>query len=84
LLDAKGDVSAQVLAELIFQSGMSTADNVSDISGRGVGMDAIRQFVEKAGGKIEIRFNQEPKKDSEFLSFISRITLPASCTKKVA
>jgi len=84
LLDAKGDVSAQVLAELIFQSGMSTADNVSDISGRGVGMDAIRQFVEKAGGKIEIRFNQEPKQDSEFLSFISRITLPASCTKKVA
>lgn len=84
LLDAKGDVSAKVLSDLIFQSGMSTADNVSDISGRGVGMDAIRQFVEKAGGKIEIRFNQEPKKDSEFLSFISRITLPSSCTKKVA
>ncbi len=84
LIDANGEVSAQALAELIFQSGMSTAENVSDISGRGVGMDAIRKFVENAGGKVEIRFNQEPKKDSEFLSFISRITLPAACTKKVA
>lgn len=84
LIDAKGDISHQALAELIFQSGMSTADNVTDISGRGVGMDAIRQFVEKAGGKVEIRFKQEPKQDSEFLSFISRITLPASCAKKVA
>lgn len=84
LMDAQGDISPQALAELIFQSGMSTAENVSEISGRGVGMDAIRQFVEKAGGKVEIRFVEEPKQDSEFLSFISRITLPASCTKKVA
>lgn len=84
LIDAKGEISAQALAELIFQSGMSTAENVSDISGRGVGMDAIRKFVEQAGGKVEIRFNEEPKLDSEYLSFISRITLPASCTKKVA
>ena len=84
LLDAKGDIAPHALAELIFHSGMSTSDNVSDISGRGVGMDAIRQFVEKAGGKVEIRFVEEPKQDSEFLSFISRITLPASCTKKVA
>lgn len=84
LIDAKGEISSQALAELIFQSGMSTADNVSDISGRGVGMDAIRKFVENAGGKVEIRFNQEPKQDSEFLSFTSRITLPMACTKKVA
>lgn len=84
LLDENGEISAEDLAELIFQSGMSTADNVTDISGRGVGMDAIRKFVEKAGGKIEIRFNQEPKTDSEFVPFSSRITLPASYTKKVA
>lgn len=84
LIDAKGEISSHDLGELIFQSGMSTADNVSDISGRGVGMDAIRKFVESAGGKVEIRFNQEPVQDSEFLSFTSRITLPVACTKKVA
>lgn len=84
LIAANGEISSQDLAELIFQSGMSTAENVSDISGRGVGMDAIRKFVENAGGKVEIRFNQEPRVDSEFLSFTSRITLPVACTKKVA
>jgi HAMP domain-containing protein/HPt (histidine-containing phosphotransfer) domain-containing protein len=84
LLDAKREVTAQTIAELIFQSGLSTADDVTDISGRGVGMDAIRKFVEKAGGKVEIRFSQEPKKDSDYLSFESRITLPASFAKKVA
>ena len=84
LIDAQGEIASHDLAELIFRSGMSTVDNVSDISGRGVGMDAIRKFVESAGGKVEIRFNQEPAQDSEFLSFTSRITLPVACTKKVA
>ena len=84
MIDTQGEISSHDLAELIFRSGMSTVDNVSDISGRGVGMDAIRKFVESAGGKVEIRFNQEPAQDSEFLSFTSRITLPMACTKKVA
>ena len=83
LLDANSDISAQAMAELIFHSGMTTAETVSDISGRGVGMDAIRQFVEQAGGKVEIRFNQAPQKDSEFLPFITRITLPAAFARKV-
>ena len=83
LLDANSDISAQAMAEMIFHSGMTTAETVSDISGRGVGMDAIRQFVEQAGGKVEIRFNQAPQKDSEFLPFITRITLPAAFARKV-
>ena len=84
LLDVNSEISGLALAELIFQSGMTTAENVSDISGRGVGMDAIRQFVEQAGGKVEIRFNQTPQKDSEFLPFVTRITLPAAFAKKLA
>ncbi|MBN1546243.1 MAG: chemotaxis protein CheA [Syntrophaceae bacterium] len=39
---------------LIFLPGLSTAEKVTDISGRGVGMDVVKQAVEKLRGKIEI------------------------------
>ena len=39
---------------LIFKTGFSTAESVTDISGRGVGMDIVRRNVEKLRGKIEI------------------------------
>ena len=37
---------------LVFAAGFSTAETVSDLSGRGVGMDVVRNTVEKAGGRI--------------------------------
>ena len=40
--------------QLIFAPGFSTADRVTDVSGRGVGMDAVRRTVEAAGGRIEV------------------------------
>jgi two-component system chemotaxis sensor kinase CheA len=83
-LKADGELTAHELSELIFQSGLSTADNVSDISGRGVGMDAIRKFIENAGGKVGIQFKHKPEKNSEYLPFILNITLPSSCAKQVA
>ena len=51
--------SDQELAELIFASGMSTAQEVTDISGRGVGMDAIRKFLEERGGSADIQLTGE-------------------------
>ncbi|WP_135612981.1 chemotaxis protein CheW [Methanococcoides sp. AM1] len=39
---------------LIFTSGLSTKDSATEISGRGVGMDAVKTTVEKLGGKIKI------------------------------
>lgn len=39
---------------LIFAAGFSTAAEVTDVSGRGVGMDAVRMAVEKAGGRIDV------------------------------
>jgi two-component system chemotaxis sensor kinase CheA len=39
---------------LIFEPGLSTADKVTSISGRGVGMDVVRSNVERIGGAIEI------------------------------
>jgi two-component system, chemotaxis family, sensor kinase CheA len=42
------------LLQLIFLPGFSTADQVTNVSGRGVGMDVVRTNVEKIGGKVEI------------------------------
>ena len=39
---------------LIFVSGLSTKENVTEISGRGVGMDAVKAAVEKLGGKVRV------------------------------
>jgi two-component system chemotaxis sensor kinase CheA len=40
--------------QLIFSSGFSTAEQVSEVSGRGVGMDIVRSNVQKVGGMIDI------------------------------
>jgi two-component system chemotaxis sensor kinase CheA len=40
---------------LIFEPGLSTADKVTDISGRGVGMDVVRRHVQKLRGRIDIQ-----------------------------
>jgi two-component system chemotaxis sensor kinase CheA len=42
------------LLQLIFLPGFSTATQVTNVSGRGVGMDVVRTNVEKIGGKVEI------------------------------
>jgi chemotaxis protein histidine kinase CheA len=42
---------------LIFLPGFSTAQSVTDVSGRGVGMDVVRQSLEKLGGTIDVKSN---------------------------
>ncbi len=48
-------LSEEAIHALIFEPGFSTADAVTDISGRGVGMDVVRQNVEKLRGRIAIQ-----------------------------
>lgn len=43
------------VAELIFQPGFSTADQATDLSGRGVGMDVVRRNVRDLGGSVSVR-----------------------------
>ena len=47
--------SDQEKFNLIFQPGFSTAVSVDNVSGRGVGMDAVRSAVEKMNGTVEVR-----------------------------
>lgn len=49
---------------LIFEPGFSTAETVSDISGRGVGMDVVRRNIRDLGGSIEVR--SEPDQGAIF------------------
>jgi len=48
------DMPDSELWKLIFQPGFSTADKVSEISGRGVGMDVVKRNIEKLRGKIDV------------------------------
>jgi two-component system chemotaxis sensor kinase CheA len=47
-------LSEQKIYSLIFESGFSTASQVTDVSGRGVGMDMVRSSVQKIKGRVEI------------------------------
>lgn len=46
----------EALANLIFSPGFSTAENVTDLSGRGVGLDVVKNSIETLGGSIEVLF----------------------------
>ncbi len=48
-------MSDQEINALIFQPGFSTAGQVTDVSGRGVGMDVVKRAIESLRGKIEVR-----------------------------
>jgi two-component system, chemotaxis family, sensor kinase CheA len=51
----EGDVlSPEKIHELIFLPGFSTADVVTDVSGRGVGMDVVRKNINSLGGSVEV------------------------------
>lgn len=54
LIAADAVLSEQEIDQLIFLPGFSTADVVSDVSGRGVGMDVVRRNIASLGGSIDI------------------------------
>ena len=56
--------SQDAIYELIFLPGFSTAEQTTDLSGRGVGMDVVRRNIKSLGGKIDIR--SERGKGSRF------------------
>ncbi len=54
LISESAPLSKSDIVDLLFQSGVSTATTVTDISGRGVGMDVVKRAVVDVGGKIEV------------------------------
>src|SRR5205085_7698661 len=51
--------------ELIFHPGMTTADAVTDLSGRGVGLDVVRNNVRSLGGNVEV--SSQPGQGTRFI-----------------
>lgn len=64
LIPEDASLTDEEIDNLIFLPGFSTADVVSDISGRGVGMDVVRRSIQALGGRITIASN--PGKGSVF------------------
>jgi len=54
LVDEATIMSDKQILELIFMPGFSTAEKLTDISGRGVGMDVVRRNIQSLGGNIDI------------------------------
>ncbi|AMN46625.1 two-component system, chemotaxis family, sensor kinase CheA [Steroidobacter denitrificans] len=69
IVGANEVLSDEAIHDLIFGAGFSTAEQTTDISGRGVGMDVVRRNIKELGGTIEVR--STPGAGSRFI-----ITLP--------
>ncbi|WP_118182760.1 ATP-binding protein [Paraburkholderia phosphatilytica] len=74
-LDEDEAASDETIAGYIFRPGFSTASTVSEVSGRGVGMDAVRDFIRREHGRIELRFTDD-RVGAEFRRFQTVVWLP--------
>ena len=70
LITNTDDVSEQDIYKMILLPGLSTAEKITDVSGRGVGMDVVKQAVEKLRGKMDIESTQ-----GKGTTFITRFPL---------
>ncbi|MGZ4968656.1 MAG: Hpt domain-containing protein [Methylobacter sp.] len=77
LIQENDHLNDEKIAALIFLPGFSTADKLTDISGRGVGMDAVLGFAKKEDGHVKINF-LDNKEGSDYRAFETAVYLPAN------
>ena len=53
--DQAGRLTDHEIVNLVFQPGFSTAEKVTNVSGRGVGMDVVKTHIEKIGGTVDLQ-----------------------------
>ncbi|MDR3411706.1 MAG: Hpt domain-containing protein [Formivibrio sp.] len=82
LITAAEPHSDEEIARQIFRPGFSTADKITEVSGRGVGMDAVNDFVKRENGKIEIHFVDDAM-GADFRQFEIVVNLPESFSEHV-
>ncbi len=81
LIDAQNVMDNNAVADLVFHSGVSTAEKVTQISGRGVGMDAVRNFLRDLGGDIHLKLASNDPHD--YVPFETEIVLPESIFERM-
>ena len=69
-------ITDEAVAKLIFAAGFSTASAVTEVSGRGVGMDAVQSFIKREGGEIRLELT-DANVGANFRQFETIISLPA-------
>ena len=65
LIDEQAELSAHEIQQFIFDAGFSTADQVTQVSGRGVGMDVVASEIKQMGGSVSIE--SEKGKGTKFV-----------------
>ncbi|MDX9785520.1 MAG: chemotaxis protein CheA [Desulfobacterales bacterium] len=58
LIESEAGMSDSEIFELIFHPGFSTAQQITDVSGRGVGMDVVKKGIEKLRGRLDVQSTQ--------------------------
>ena len=76
MVRADEQIGDDAMARLIMRPGFSTSEQITAISGRGVGMDAVLEFVTGEGGDIQIRFDDDAV-GADFRQFSVIVVLPA-------
>ena len=54
ILQEEEEISDELAMQLIFTPGLSTAEEITEISGRGVGLDVVRSEITALGGRIDV------------------------------
>jgi chemosensory pili system protein ChpA (sensor histidine kinase/response regulator) len=75
-LQADEEVSEDQLAQLIFTPGLSTATEITEIAGRGIGMDVVRSEISALGGRIDVS-----SKRGEGTQFLIHLPLTLAVTQ---
>ncbi len=70
------DLNLNKVMNILFSGQVSTKDTVSEFSGRGVGLDAVKQSLKDIGGDLFIESKQDLNQNTEFLKINFNIILP--------
>ncbi|MFW7381978.1 MAG: 7TM diverse intracellular signaling domain-containing protein [Oligoflexus sp.] len=74
-ISTETELTDKVVTDIIFSSGFSTAETVSDISGRGVGLEAVRKYLSMHHASIELQIERSEETGKMGRSFASVISL---------
>ncbi len=78
LIAPSDELNTESITQILFKPGLSTAEKVTDVSGRGVGMDAVKNYFEQHGGTISLSFPHGVSSSDGFAPVEFVMTLPAS------
>ncbi len=76
--------SLEKIVNLIFESDFSTTTAVTEISGRGMGMDAVRKYLSEEGGRIDLILDAKVPDAQGFIPFHFELYIPQHLWEKAA